>query len=84
MKIQVKGEGNNITILLPTNLVFSKATAWLANYFGHKHAADAMRAIPPEALPTLFAEIRRMKKRYKRYELVDVVTSDGTSVKIII
>lgn len=82
MRIQVKDDGKNIHILLPTNLVFSKGTAWIANHFGRKYAMDAMKEIPPEALEALFAELRRIKKRYKRYELVDMVSSDGSTVKI--
>ena len=82
MRIKVKSEDTDINLLLPTNLIFSKGTVWLANHFGRKYAADAMKDIPPEALDRLFAEFRRIKRRYGRWTLVEVHSSDGSGVEI--
>lgn len=82
MRIQVKSEDTNIKLLLPTNLIFSKGTVWLANHFGRKYAGDAMKDIPPEALDKLFAEFRRTKRQYGHWDLVEVSEADGTEVKI--
>ena len=82
MRIKVKSEDTNINIPLPTNLVFSKATVWLANRVGRKYAGDAMQDIPPEALDRLFAEVRRIKRKYRAWELVHVISSDGDEVHI--
>ena len=82
MRIKVKGDGHNINIPLPTSLVFSKGTVWLANHFGRKYAGDAMRDIPPEALDKLFAEFRRIKRKHKHWVLVEVHSADGEDVEI--
>lgn len=82
MRIKIKDEDTDINLLLPTNLIFSKGTVWLANHFGRKYAGDAMKDIPPEALDRLFAEFRRIKRKYKRWVLVEVESSDGDAVSI--
>lgn len=82
MKIQIKGGSYAMNIVLPTGLVFSKGTARLANHVGRQYAEDAMRDIPPEALDALFAEFRRIKKKYGSWELVDIESSDGEKVKV--
>lgn len=84
MKIQVKGGGHNIKLLFPTGLVFGKGTVWLANHFGRRYAEDVMKDIPPEALDVLFAEFRRIKKTHGSWELVDVESSSGERVKVIL
>jgi hypothetical protein len=82
MRIIVKSEDTNIHLCLPTNLIFSKGTVWLANHFGRKYAGDAMKDIPPEAMDRLFAEFRRIKRQYGHWDLVEVSEADGTEVKI--
>ena len=82
MRIKVKSEDTNVNLVLPTNLIFGRGTVWLANHFGRKYAGDAMKNIPPEALDRLFAEFRRIKRRYGSWELVHVISSDGEEVHI--
>ena len=82
MRIKIKDEDTDINLLLPTNLIFSKGTVWLANHFGRKYAGDAMKDIPPEALDRLFAEFRRIKRKHKHWVLVEVASSDGDEVSI--
>ena len=82
MRIQVKADGRRIRLFLPTNLIFSKGTVWLANHFGRKYAGNAMKEIPPEAMDKLFAEFRRIKKHYGRWDLVEIQGSDGKQVSI--
>lgn len=82
MKIQVKNDEHEINIVLPTSLVFSKGTVWLANHVGRKCAGDAMKDIPPEALEALFAELRRIKRKYGSWDLVEVKSSDGEEVLV--
>lgn len=84
MRVRVKDEEHAFTILLPTNLIFSKGTVWLANFFGRKYAGDSMKDIPPEAVDKLFSEIRNMKRRYGRWELVEVNGADGSYVSIVL
>ena len=82
MRIQVKEDGRNINISIPTCLIFNKGTAWIARRFGRHYAGDAMKGIPPEAIDALFAEIRRIKKKYGSWELVEAESSDGELVKV--
>ena len=82
MRIKIKDEDTDINLLLPTNLIFSKGTVWLANHFGRKYAGDALKDIPPEALDRLFAEFRRIKRKHKHWVLVEVESSDGDAVSI--
>ena len=82
MRIQVKEEGRNINITIPTCLIFNKGTAWIARHFGMHYAGDAMKDIPPEAIDALFAEIRRIKRKHGSWELVNVESSDGERVKV--
>jgi len=84
MKIMIKGGGHDMNLYFPNRLCFSKATVWLANRVGRKYAEDAMKNIPPEALDALFAELRRIKKQHGSWELVDVESSSGEMVKIIL
>lgn len=82
MKILIKDREHDLKLIFPTALIFSKGTVWLANHFGRKYAADALKDIPPEALDKLFAEFRRIKKKHGSWELVDVESSSGERVKI--
>lgn len=84
MRVRVKDEERAFTILIPTNLIFGKGTVWLANTFGRKYAGDSIKDIPPEVVDKLFAEIRNMKRRCGRWELVEVNGADGSYVSIVL
>ena len=47
-----------------------------------QYAPEAMVEIPPEAIPKLCAELRRLKKKYGALELVELDTAGGDHVKI--
>lgn len=84
MKIQIRSGEHSFTIPLPTNLVFSKGAVRLANHFGRKYAEDAMKDISPEAMDAICAELRRIKKARGSWELVDVKSAGGESVRIVL
>lgn len=84
MRIKVKSEDANVNLVLPTNLIFSKGTVWLAKRFGWKYAGEAMKYLPPEGMDALFAEFRRTKRQYGRWTLVEVHSADGSEVEIIL
>lgn len=84
MRILIKYDEHDMKLIFPTALVFSKATVWLANHVGRKYTDDAMKNIPPEAIDALFAEFRRIKKKYGSWELVNVESSSGELVKVIL
>lgn len=82
MRIRVISGKYNIHLIVPTGLVFSKATLWVVNKAARKHAPDAMKDIPPDAMDALFAELRRIKRRYGKWELVEVESADGDQVLV--
>ena len=97
MRIIVKGSGHNIRIPIPTGLIFSKPSVWLYLKLARKNAshvkeyipgeieisADALlTGLPDEAVYALCAEIRRIKRRYGSWELVNVSTADGEEIQI--
>lgn len=84
MRIHVKSGDQNIRMVFPTGLIFSKAVAWLGVRYGLRYAGDSMKNLTAEQIDLLFAEFRRIKKKYGRWELVDMESSNGDLVKIIL
>lgn len=82
MRIRVKSEGHNFTLVFPTRLLTSKFAMRMAEKYGRKYAYEAMKNIPPHALESLCAELRRVKAKHGTWELVDVVSADGDEVYI--
>lgn len=82
MKIQIRSEDTRLTLYLPTNLLFSRGTVWLAKHVGRKHAAPGLDTIPPQALEALIAELRRIKKKHGHWDLVETESADGAYVCI--
>ena len=81
MKIQIRAAERNFYLNLPTNLIFSRLVLRLAL----KHSSINGRKIDgltAEAADALSAEIRRIKKRHGTWELVEVRSADGETVKI--
>lgn len=81
MKIQIREAERNFYLNLPTNLIFSRLVLRLAL----KHSSINGRKIDgltAEAADALSAEIRRIKKRHGTWELVEVRSADGETVKI--
>ena len=84
MKIRVKSDDVNLNLVLPTRLLIGKTVVKLANTIGRRYAAEALDSISPEALEILCAELRRIKKKYGSWDLVDVQSADGDVVQIIL
>ena len=82
MKIVVKSREHNIHFRIPTLLLFSRGSAWLAEKLGRRYAKDAMEELPPGSVPVLCAELRRIKKKYGTYPMVELESADGDLVKI--
>ena len=83
MRIRVKSDECNLNLVFPTNLLIGKTVVKIANTIGRRYT-DALEGISPEALEMLCAELRRIKKKRGAWELVDVESSDGDLVQIIL
>lgn len=84
MRIRLKTDSRNINLWLPTRVVFGRWVVYLANTVGRRYAPEQMNAISPEALEALFVQMRNIKARYGEWELVDIESSTGEVVKIIL
>lgn len=82
MRICIKSGTQTIRFSLPTCLVFSRAVAWFGAHYGLRYAGEFVKDLSPDQFDMLFAEFRRIKKKYSRWELVDVESSNGDLVKI--
>ena len=82
MKITVQGGGKNIHLSLPTSLIFSKPSAWLAVTTGRHYAGDAFPDLSVEDMDRLLAELRRIKNKHKDWCLVEVESSSGSHIRI--
>ena len=81
MRIHIKSEGKNLHFWIPTNFVFGRGIAWLAVRFG-LHYANV--DLSPEQICLLFAEFRRIKRKYRTWELVNIESADGELVKVLL
>lgn len=84
MRIRVHSEDFNLNLRLPTNLIFSDLTAILGGTVGKKYAGKAMEGLTHGQMKRLFREFRRIKRQYGSWELVDVRSSNGDTVKVIL
>lgn len=84
MKIYIKSDGRKFRFWLPTRLIFCSTAARIANTMGRKYAPEAMEGIPEPALEALCAELKKVKKRYGKWDLVKAESSNGDVVEIIL
>ena len=83
MKINIRSEERNFTIVLPTRLLFSKTILKYGLKVGKRYS-EAVPDIPPAAVDALCNEIRRIKKTHSAWELVNIQTADGEKVQILL
>lgn len=83
MKINIRSEERDFTIVLPTRLLFSKAFLKYGLKAGKRYS-DAVPDIPPAAMDALCNEIRRIKKTHSVWELVNIQSAYGEEVNIIL
>lgn len=84
MRILVKDDEHTIRLWLPTALIFSSLTAEIATRCMSKYVKDPRVSLTSGQLRAIFAEMRRIKHRHGRWELVDVQSTDGEKVKVIL
>ena len=81
MKIQIKGE-KNLTLVLPTRLLFSKKVAHLVTKAAGKWIPAIVNRIPAEILDAALDELVRTKKIHGSWELVDIESASGEKIRI--
>jgi len=93
MKIIVKSEGYRFFVPIPTGFLCSRPMVrlWLGMMRRSQRYVDlpeqaraALWNLPEEKILILCDELRRIKKRNKQWTLVEVESSDGDRVKIIL
>lgn len=86
MKIAIKSDEKSFSIRIPSFLIFNAAVATLGsrfiNSYMKKHTEDIQINIPPKDARRIFKEIRKAKRRYKNWHIVEIDDGDGESVKI--
>ena len=99
MKIRISTGSKNFTICVPTGMIFSKPALWLYMKIGRRSMSYAKQYmpedadvsvnnlfdnVPEEAAYAICDELRRIKKKYGTWELVNVESADGSLVNITI
>lgn len=84
MKITIKeGQHHSFHIIFPTWMVFSPTLIWLSLRIARKKCPQ-LPYISRSTLKTLSSSIKETKRRYRHYELVNIESSDGDVVKIVL
>lgn len=82
MKICISSNHQNIKLYFPTRLIFNTITAKFANTLGRRFANDSLKDISPEALELLCAELGNVKKKYGKWELLQIKSASGEIIEI--
>ncbi len=81
MKIIVRSkEEKNITLLLPSWLVYGRLTSRIAIAAITRYAPDC--GVSPQMLAELLTALRDFARTHPHWTLVDITTHDGNIVKI--
>lgn len=84
MKIHVKDEDLSFVLVLPTRLLLSRTVARLVARVLIKCVSEDNVQVDTllNTLERIFAELRRVKDRHRKWVLLDVTSSDGDRIKI--
>ena len=82
MRIHLRADGRNIKLVLPTRMLFSKTVLRLLKFSARFAAEETLKKIPVDSMDVIFAELRRIKKKYGTWELVEVESAGGEKVEI--
>lgn len=85
MRIFVQEHGEKpIRLIFPTGMIFNRLTALIGSKVIKEHAGEELSALTSAQLNRLFREIRRIKRKHPKFELVNVESNDGDMVRIIL
>lgn len=86
MRIFIRSADNKIiNIVLPSSLIFNNITAAIGAKIINKHvSADENYSIRTKDMRIIIRELNRFKKKYPTLNIVDIESSDGNIVKIML
>jgi len=86
MRIEIKSAGKKaIKLRIPTALLFNNLTAKIALESLKEHIkVEENPSLSPEDIKLIIKELRRMKEKYPKLQLVDIESAEGDIVKIIL
>lgn len=85
MRIIIESPGEKtIRLIFPTRLLFNNLTALIGAGTINKYIPSSSPRISAGQLRGLIKEINRVKRKYRDFVLVDVESSDGDIVKIVL
>ena len=82
MRIQVTSSENVVDIPIPTALIFNDLTALIGCSAIRKYSPPGVQNLSHRQISVLFAEFRRIKRKYGSWVLVDIQSADGQTVQI--
>ena len=83
MRIRVHSGKGDLSLVLPTRMIFSKTLVKFGIRMGKRYS-DNVPDLPPAAIDALCDEIHRIKKQYGSWKLVELHSADGDTVTIIL
>lgn len=85
MRIFVQEHGEKpIRLIFPTGMLLNKLTAFIGSRVIKEHAGEELSALTSAQLNRLFRVIRKYKRKHPKFELVNVESSDGDKVRIVL
>lgn len=82
MRVQIKGGGHDLNIVLPTRMIFSKTMVKIGCRISSRYTHAVMDRLSPEAMEAICEELVRIKKKHGKWELVDIQSADGEKINI--
>lgn len=84
MKILIRTQKKTLCLYVPTFLLCSKGLILLGLRIGKKYDPEHVPDLKPEAVGALCREMKRIKKKHGSWELLDLESSDGDHVQILL
>lgn len=86
MKIHAKSAERTVSVIVPTALLTSPHLLsfgyWVVKKTSSQYADGPMPDMDAKTLKRLCDELKRIKKKYGRYQLVEVTNAQGETVTI--
>lgn len=81
MRIHIKTKEKNIRLRVPSRLIMNRFTAYIGISLLRKKY-DIPAGFTAHKLQQLFREVHRLKKKYPKWPLIDIIDKKGTHIHI--